>query len=102
MEREEADQFNLWVKIQEQPMFFYDNDDYRVIVETVRANTKTPVIMIDCSRYDQLFLGLDSTKTNYPTADAKLTYDSLYFVRQFRQMKEQHPPDEIEFFRRKI
>lgn len=102
MEREEADQFHLWVKIQERAMFLYDNDDYRVVVETVRQNTKTPVIMVDSSGVISSFFGLDSTKTNYPIADTKLTYDSVYFVRQLRQMKAQHPPDEMNIFGKKF
>ncbi|MCX2493657.1 HAMP domain-containing sensor histidine kinase [Pedobacter sp. PF22-3] len=102
MEREEANQFHLWVRIQERAMFLYDNDDYRDVVETVRKNTKTPVIMIDSAGMITSFFGLDSTKTNYPVADTKLTYDSLYFVRQLRQMKAQHPPDEMNIFGRKF
>lgn len=56
MEREEADQFHLWVRIQERAMFLYDNDDYRDVVETVRKNTKTPVIMIDSAGMITSFL----------------------------------------------
>jgi len=101
MEREEADQFHLWVRIQERSMLLMDNDDFRVIVETVRENTKTPVIMVDPNGNISSFFGLDSTKTNYPT-DPKLTYDSLYFVRQLKKMKSQHKPDEMDIFGNKF
>ncbi len=101
MEREEADQFHLWVRIQERSMLLYDNDDFRTIVETVRQNTKTPVIMVDSAGTISSFFGLDSTKTNYPT-DSKLTYDSLYFVHQLAKMKEQHSPDEMNIIGRKF
>lgn len=95
MEREEAIQFQLWARIQEKSMFLMDNDDFRSVVETVRANTKVSVIMVDSTGIISSFFGLDSTKTNYPTADAKLKYDSLYFVRQLSKMKAQHSPIEM-------
>ena len=95
MEREEAIQFQLWVRIQERSMFLMDNDNFTSIVETVRANTKVSAIMVDSTGVITSFFGLDTTKTNYITADAKLTYDSLYFVRQLKVMKSQHKPLEM-------
>lgn len=95
MELEEEIQFKLWVRIQERSMFLMDNDDFREVVETVRKNTKVSVIMVDTAGVITSFFGLDSTKTNYPTADTKLKYDSLYFVHQLKVMKAQHPPLEM-------
>ena len=91
MEREEANQFQLWVKVTERSMLLMDNDNFREVVESVRKNTKTPVIVIDSSNYISTYFGLDSTKTNYAT-DTTLRYDSLYFVHQLKQMKSQHRP----------
>lgn len=91
MEREEANQFQLWVKVQERSMLLMDNDNFREVVESVRKNTKTPVIVVDSSQNITTYFGLDSTKTNYAT-DTKLTYDSLYFVHQLRKMSAQHRP----------
>lgn len=92
MEREEAIQVQLWVRIQERSMFLMDNDDFSAVVQTVKANTKVSVIMVDSVGVITSFFGLDSTKTIYPSADAKLDYDSLYFVRQLSKMKMQHRP----------
>ncbi len=91
MEREEANQFQLWVKVQERSMLLMDNDNFREVVESVRKNTKTPVIVVDSSQNITTYFGLDSTKTNYAT-DTTLAYDSLYFVHQLRQMSRQHRP----------
>jgi len=91
MEREEANQFQLWVKVQERSMLLMDNDNFREVVESVRKNTKTPVIVVDSSQNITTYFGLDSTKTNYET-DTTLAYDSLYFVHQLRQMSSQHRP----------
>lgn len=91
MEREESNQFQLWVKVQERSMLLMDNDNFREVVESVRKNTKTPVIVVDTSQSITTYFGLDSTKTNYVT-DTALAYDSLYFVRQLKVMKSQHRP----------
>lgn len=97
MEREEANQFQLWVKIQERSMLLMDNDNFREVVESVKQNTKMPVIVVDSIGNITTYFGLDSTKTNYST-DTKLTYDSLYYVRQLRKMKAQHNPAEMNIF----
>ncbi len=89
MEREEAAQFELWVKVTERTMFLYDNDNYTSIVEAVRKNIKTPVILTDSIGRVTSSSGLDSTKTMYAD-NTKLVYDSLYFVRQLAKMKSQH------------
>ncbi|MCX2472977.1 HAMP domain-containing sensor histidine kinase [Pedobacter sp. MC2016-05] len=97
MEREEANQFQLWVKVTERSMLLMDNDDFRVVVESVRNNNKLPVIVADSADFISAYFGLDSTKTFYPGND-KLVYDSLYFVRQLAQMKRQHKPETMNIF----
>ncbi|RYD73300.1 MULTISPECIES: HAMP domain-containing sensor histidine kinase [Pedobacter] len=91
MEREEANQFQLWVKITERSMLLYDNDNFTSVVEDVRENTKMPVIVVNNDGTILSSSGLDSTKTWYPDND-KLVYDSLYFVRELKTMKKQHRP----------
>ncbi|WP_421945650.1 sensor histidine kinase [Pedobacter sp.] len=91
MEREEANQFQLWVKVQERSMLLMDNDLLVGMVETIRQNTKTPVILTNNEGLIISATGLDSTKTMYPDND-KLVYDSLYFVNQLTKMKMQHKP----------
>jgi len=91
MEREEAAQFQLWVKITERSMLLYDNDNFTSVVEDVRENTKMPVIVVNGDGTILSSSGLDSTKTFYPDND-KLVYDSLYFVRELSTMKKQHRP----------
>ncbi|RDC56893.1 sensor histidine kinase [Pedobacter chinensis] len=91
MEREEANQFQLWVKITERSMLLYDNDNFRSVVEDVRENTKMPVIVVNEDGTILSSIGLDSTKTFYPDND-KQVYDSLYFVRELSKMKRQHKP----------
>ncbi|MET4082436.1 two-component system, sporulation sensor kinase D [Pedobacter sp. UYP30] len=91
MEREEATQFQLWLKVTERSMFLMDNDNYTGIMEAVRENMKMPVILTDTTGRITSSTGLDSTKTMYAD-NTKLTYDSLYFVRQLAIMKRQHPP----------
>ncbi|RZK15099.1 MAG: HAMP domain-containing histidine kinase [Pedobacter sp.] len=91
MEREEAAQFQLWVKITERSMLLYDNDNFTSVVEDVRENTKMPVIVVNNDGTILSSSGLDSTKTWYPDND-KLVYDSLYFVRELKTMRKQHRP----------
>lgn len=91
MEREEATQFKLWVKVNEQRMKMYDNEQFIDVFETIKRNTKTDVIITKQDGSIYLWDGLDSTKTLY-RSDEKRTYDSLYFVRQLDKMKKQHQP----------
>ncbi len=97
MEREEANQFQLWVKVTEQSMLLMDNDLYNGVIETVRENTKMPVILVNANGSILTSIGLDSTKTWYPFG-SKLTYDSLYFVRELKKMKKQHKPATMDIF----
>ncbi|MFD0940410.1 sensor histidine kinase [Pedobacter boryungensis] len=90
MEREEAAQFQLRVKVLEAQMKMYDNEQLTGVFDLIKKNTKMGIIIV---RPDSSILwdGLDSTKTMYKD-DEKRVYDSLYFVRQLAKMKEQHPP----------
>ena len=97
MEREEANQFQLWVKVQERSMLLMDNDLLVGLVETVRQNTKMPVILTNKEGLIISSTGLDSTKTWYPDNE-KLVYDSLYFVNQLATMKMQHKPSTMNVF----
>lgn len=97
MEREEANQFQLWVKITERSMLLMDNENLSSIIETVRQNTKMPVILVNKDDVIVSSTGLDSTKTMYSGND-KLVYDSLYFVKQLRQMQVQHKPAAMNIF----
>ncbi|MFC4211715.1 sensor histidine kinase [Pedobacter lithocola] len=97
MQREEANQFQLWVKITERSMLLLDNENLNSIIETVRQNTKMPVILVNKDDVIISTTGLDSTKTMYPGND-KLVYDSLYFVKQLKIMKAQHKPATVKIF----
>ncbi|RZK85272.1 MAG: sensor histidine kinase, partial [Pedobacter sp.] len=97
MEREEANQFQLWVRVQERSMFLMDNDVLVGLIETVRQNTKMPVILTNKDGLIISATGLDSTKTMYPDND-KLVYDSLYFANQLKKMKMQHKPALMNIF----
>lgn len=92
MEREEASQFQLWVKVLELRMRMYDNDQLTDVIETIKKNTKMSVIVTKADGTIVTWDGLDTTKTFYNVADQGLVYDSLYFVRQLDKMKAQHPP----------
>ncbi|MES2417751.1 MAG: HAMP domain-containing sensor histidine kinase [Bacteroidota bacterium] len=92
MEREEAAQFQLWVKVLELRMQMYDNEQLTDVIETIKKNTKMGVIVTKKDGSIFTWDGLDTTKTFYNVADQKLVYDSLYFVRQLANMKKQHPP----------
>ncbi|WP_461789080.1 sensor histidine kinase [Pedobacter sp.] len=91
MEREEATQFLLWVKVAEQRMLMYDNEQLTDVFETIKKNNKMDVIITKTDGSIYLWDGLDTTKTFYPDNKAK-QYDSLYFVKQLHKMKEQHKP----------
>ncbi|MFC3561283.1 sensor histidine kinase [Pedobacter jamesrossensis] len=91
MQREEANQFQLWVKVTERSAMLYDNDTYTEIVDFVRKNTKVPVIVTDSSGSIISFQGLDSTKTIYEDAKG-LTYDPSYFKSELSKMKAQYNP----------
>ncbi|KQR71937.1 HAMP domain-containing sensor histidine kinase [Pedobacter sp. Leaf176] len=97
MEREEANQFQLWVKVQERSMLLMDNDLLVGLVESIRQNTKTPVILTNNEGLIVSTSGLDSTKTIWPD-NGKLVYDSLYFVKQLSTMKIQHKPATMNVF----
>jgi len=92
MEREEQIQFQLYVKVTEQSLVMYDDDRFTDLIGTITKNTKLPVIMTDSAGLINSYQGLDSTKTNYDVEkqDNK-TYDPMYFERELRKMKKQHP-----------
>lgn len=94
MEREEATQFSLWVKVAEQRMRMYDNEQLTSIFETIKENNKTDVIITKLDGSIYLWDGLDTTKTLYADNTEK-QYDSLYFAKQLSKMKQQHPPTEM-------
>ncbi|WP_410221739.1 sensor histidine kinase [Pedobacter sp.] len=91
MEREEATQFKLWVKVAEQRMKMYDNEMLAEVFETIKKNNKMDVIITKADGAIYLWDGLDSTKTLYPDNKQK-EYDSLYFAKQLNIMKQQHLP----------
>jgi len=97
MEREEAAQFQLFVKVLEIRMKMYDNPQLSGIIETIKKNTKMDVIITKKDGAIYTWDGLDTTKTFYNTDKTK-TYDSLYFVKQLNKMKEQHPPARMKGF----
>ncbi|GGI26749.1 sensor histidine kinase [Pedobacter mendelii] len=97
MQREEANQFQLWVKITERSMLLMDNENLNSIVDDVRENTKMPVIVTNSDGTILSSIGLDSTKTWYPDNE-KLVYDSLYFVKELSKMKAQHKPIAMNIF----
>lgn len=94
MEREEAAQFQLRVKVLEQQMKMMDNDQLTSIFETIKKNNKMDVIITHTDGTIYTWSGLDSTKTFYNVEgeNQTLEYDSLYFVRQLAKMKRQHKP----------
>ena len=92
MEREEAAQFQLWVKVAEQRMKMYDNEQLIDVFETIKKNTQMDVIVTKADGTIFTWDGLDSTKTFYNVGDKTKTYDSLYFARQLDKMKKQHQP----------
>ncbi|WP_379086459.1 sensor histidine kinase [Pedobacter sp. UC225_65] len=98
MEREEATQFQLRVKVLERQMNMYDIDQFTDIFETIRKNLKMDVIITakTAKNPDSIYswTGLDTTKTLYNVGgkNQTLEFDSLYFVRQLKIMKKQHLP----------
>lgn len=90
MEREEAAQFKLLVKVLEQQMKMYENEQLTDVFDTIKENNKMDVILTNPDGSIYTWIGLDTTKTLYPSDNSK-TYDSLYFVRQLGKMKKQHP-----------
>jgi two-component system, sporulation sensor kinase D len=96
MEREEAAQFQLKVKVLELRMTMYDNDRLTSVFETMKKNTNVDVIITSQDGSIFTYDGLDTTKTFYDTDKTKV-YDSLYFVRQLNKMKKQHKPASIAY-----
>ena len=97
MEREEAVQFQLHTKMLDLRMRMLDNVELDDFFQTMKKNTKIDVIMTNMDGSIFAYDGLDTTKTNYSTADTTKVYDSLYFVRQLNKMKKQHPPVKINY-----
>jgi len=97
MEREEAVQFRLWVRVQERAMLLMDDPLSQSLVTDVRENVKMPVILINKDGVVISSTGLDTTKTWNPGTE-NLQYDSLYYVRQLNKMKAQHKPSELNIF----
>ncbi len=94
MEREEATQFQLRVKVLEQQMKMYDNEQLTSVFETIKKNNNMDVIVTNTQGSIISYYGLDTTKTFY-SLDKSKEYDSLYFVRQLAKMKRQHKPATI-------
>jgi two-component system, sporulation sensor kinase D len=95
MEREEAVQFQLKVKVLEQQMRMYENSQLTGLYDAIKKNNKVGVILTANDSVIISWDGLDTTKTYWPTDKAK-EYDSLYFVRQLKKMKAQHKPAYIQ------
>jgi two-component system, sporulation sensor kinase D len=91
MEREEAAQFQLKVKVLEKQIQMYDNERFTDIFDIIRENNKMDVIITKRDGSIYLWIGLDSTKTLYDDLAGK-TKDSVYFARQLAKMKRQHKP----------
>lgn len=91
MEREEATQFQLKVKVLEQQMRMYENEQLTKVFDIIKKNNKMPTIITEKSGAIYLYDGLDSNKTFY-RGDTARQYDSLYYVRQLAKMKKQHLP----------
>lgn len=97
MQREEALQFKLWVRVQERAFLLMDDDLSQSLAEDVRSNIKMPIIITDIDGTITSWQGLDSTKTNY-AENTELKYDTLYFKRELATMKRQHPAETIDIF----
>ncbi|WP_199137199.1 sensor histidine kinase [Pedobacter sp. ASV12] len=91
MEREEAAQFQLRLKVLEQQMRVYENERLTGIFETIKKNNTMDIIITKTDGSIYLWYGLDTTKTLYPDIKTK-EYDSLYFAKQLAKMKRQHKP----------
>ncbi|MEE1946527.1 HAMP domain-containing sensor histidine kinase [Pedobacter sp. KR3-3] len=91
MEREEAAQFQLRLKVLEQQMRVYENERLTGIFETIKKNNTMDIIITKTDGSIYLWYGLDTTKTLYPDIKTK-EYDSLYFANQLAKMKRQHKP----------
>jgi len=94
MEREEAAQFQLRVKVLEQQMKMYDNEQLTSVFDIIKKNNNIDVIVTNPKGSIISYYGLDTTKTFY-SLDKSKEYDSLYFVRQLAKMKRQHKPATI-------
>lgn len=95
MEREEAAQFQLRVKVLEAQMKMYENDQLRGVFDIIRKNTTMGIIVTTNDSTILSWDGLDTTKTFY-SSDQTKEYDSLYFVRQLKKMRAQHKPAYIQ------
>ena len=94
MEREEAAQFQLRVKVLEQQMKMYDIEQLTSVFDIIKKNNNIDVIVTNPEGSIISYYGLDTTKTFY-SLDKSKEYDSLYFVRQLAKMKRQHKPASI-------
>ncbi len=91
MEREEAAQFQLRLKVLEQQMRVYENERLTGIFETIKKNNTMDIIITKTDGSIYLWSGLATNKTLYPDIKTK-EYDSLYFAKQLAKMKRQHKP----------
>jgi two-component system, sporulation sensor kinase D len=92
MEREEAAQFQLKVKVLEQQMRMMEDDQLTGVFETIKKNNKMDVIITKTDGTILTWDGLDTNKTFYNVGNPTKEYDSLYFVKQLAKMKSQHKP----------
>lgn len=96
MEKQEEIQFQLWVEVAEHRMQMGDIPQLESVFSTIKKNSKIDVIVTQLNGSIIAWDGLDSTKTFYSTNnDPKIVYDSLYFEKQLKKMKKQHPPKEL-------
>lgn len=103
MEQQEQVQFQLWVKVAEERMKMGDDPRLISFFDLVKQNYKVDVIVTNANGSIIAWDGLDTTKTFYSIANnPSLTYDSLYFVRQLKKMKSQHPPQYMNIYGEKL
>lgn len=97
--KSERTRAELWAKSLK-TMFQTDNDEMMNFLFIIRDSLPVPAIVTNEKDSIITYQGLDSTKTYFEIESHK-KFDTNYFLKELKEMKEQHAPIPLEFYGKK-
>ncbi|KHJ37768.1 sporulation kinase E [Pedobacter glucosidilyticus] len=97
--KSERTRAELWAQSLKR-MFETDNDEMMNFLFTIRDSLPVPAIVTSEKDSIITYQGLDTAKT-YFEIESNKKYDPKYFLKELREMKNQHNPIPVEFYGKK-
>ncbi|WP_304065510.1 sensor histidine kinase [Pedobacter glucosidilyticus] len=97
--KSERTRAELWAQSLKR-MFETDNDEMMNFLFTIRDSLPVPAIVTSEKDSIITYQGLDTAKT-YFQIESNKKYDPKYFLKELREMKNQHNPIPVEFYGKK-